>query len=96
VATTGTDLSVARVFETEEGKVIRLVTPRPVSFFEAYRSGRSRDYPFTIMELRLNKEGKGVGSIMGGAQLRFNDEGQLDIESYGNQYAKLTNVRSWD
>jgi len=96
VATTGTDLSVARVFETQEGKVIRLVTPRPVSFLEAWRSGRSRDYPFTIMEIRLDKEGKGVGSVIGGAQLRFNEEGQLDIESYGNQYAKLTNVRSWD
>ena len=96
VATTGTDLSVARVFETEEGKIISLVTPRPVSFLEAWRSGRSRDYPFTIMEIRLDREGKGEGSIMGGAQLKFNEEGQLDIESYGNQYAKLVNVRAWD
>ena len=96
VATTGTDLSIARVFQTEEGKVIRLVTPRPVPFLEAYRHGRSMDYPFTIMELRLDKEGKGEGSIMGGAKLSFNEEGRLDIESYGNQYAKLVNVRAWD
>jgi hypothetical protein len=96
VATTGTDLSVARVFQTEQGKVIRLVTPRPIPFFEAYRNPRSMDYPFTIMELRLDQEGKGEGSIMGGAQLRFNKEGQLDIESYGNQYARLVNVRAWD
>jgi hypothetical protein len=96
VATTGTDLSIARVFQTEQGKVIRLVTPRPVPFLEAYRHGRSMDYPFTIMELRLDKEGKGEGSIIGGAQLKFNEEGQLDIESYGNQYAKLVNVRAWD
>jgi hypothetical protein len=97
VGRTGTDLSIARVHQTEEGKVIRLVTPRPVSFFEAYRSGRSMDYPFTIMEIRLNKEGKGEGSIMGGAQLRFDKDGQLNIESYGNyQYAKVINVRSWD
>jgi len=95
-AAVGTDLSFARVFETEEGKIIRLATPRPVAFLEAWRSGRSRDYPFTIMEIRLNREGKGVGSIIGGAQVSFDDEGQLDIESYGNQYAKLTNVRSWD
>lgn len=95
VAATGTDLSIARVFETEQGKVIRLVTPRPVSFFEAYRHGRSMNYPFTIMELRLDKEGKGEGSIMAGAKLNFKD-GKLDIESYGNQYAKLANVRAWD
>ena len=69
VATTGTDLSIARVHPTDDGKIIRLVTARPVSFFEAYRGGRSMDYPFTIMELRLDKEGKGEGSIMGGARL---------------------------
>ena len=76
-AAVGTELSVARSFETEEGKVIRLVTPRPVGFLEAWRSGRSRDYTFTIMELRLNHEGKGVGSIIGGARLSFDDEGKL-------------------
>jgi len=54
------------------------------------------DYPFTIMELRLDREGKGEGSIIGGAQLKFNEEGQLDIESSGNQYAKLVNLRAWD
>ena len=97
VGRTGTDLSIARVYQTVEGKIIRLLTPRPVSFFEAYRSGRSMDYPFTIMEIRLSKDGKGEGSIMAGAQLRFDNEGQLNIKSYGNyQYAKVINVRSWD
>ena len=95
-ASTGTDIAVARVFSTDEGKIIRLVAARPVPFLEAWRHGRSMDYPFTIMELQLNQEGKGEGAIIGGAQLEFNEEGQLDIESYGNQYAKLVNVRSWD
>jgi hypothetical protein len=72
------------------------MTPRPVPFFEAYRHGRSMDYPFTIIELQLNQEGKGEGSILGAAQLKFNEKGQLEIESYGNQYAKLANVRMWD
>jgi hypothetical protein len=54
------------------------------------------NYPFTIIELRLNQEGKGEGSILGGAQLKFDEKGQLDITSYGNQYAKLVNVRTWD
>ena len=62
-ATTGTDLSIARLHATEDGKIIRLVTARPVSFFEAYRGGRSMDYPFTIMELRLDKDWKGEGSM---------------------------------
>ncbi len=95
-AAVGTDLAIARVFETPEGKVIRLVTARQMRFLELYHGGRSTDYPFTIVEIRLNKEGKGEGAIMGGTQIRFNKEGKLEIESFGNQYAKLVNVRTWD
>jgi len=96
VATTGTDVSVARTYETEEGRIIRLVAARPMRFLELYHGGRSTDYPFTIIELRLNSEGKGEGSILGGTQLEFSEDGQLEVESFGNQYAKLVNVRAWD
>jgi hypothetical protein len=37
-----------------------------------------------IMEILLDQEGKGVGSVIGGAKLKFYEDGQLDIESYGN------------
>jgi hypothetical protein len=96
VATTGTDVSVARTYPAEEGRIIRLVTARPMRFLELYHGGRSTDYPFTIIELHLNSEGDGEGSIFGGTQLEFNEEGQLEVERFGNQYAKLVNVRAWD
>jgi len=92
----GTQLAIARVFEIAEGKVIRLVTAREMSFLELYHGGRSTDYPFTIIEIHLDKVGNGEGAIMGGAQISFNQEGKLEIESFGNQYAKLINVRTWD
>lgn len=92
----GTDIAIARVFEGADGKVIRLVTARQMPFLELYHGGRSTDYPFSIVEIRLDQDGKGVGSIIGGAKIKFTDEGRVEIESYGNQYAKLTNVRAWD
>jgi hypothetical protein len=95
-ASVGTELAIARVFETLEGKVIRLLTARNMRFLELYHGGRSTDYPFTIVEIHLDKEGKGEGAIMGGAQISFSKEGKLEIESFGNQYAKLVNVRTWD
>jgi hypothetical protein len=96
-AATGTDLAVARKLTAEGGQlIIRVVSARPMPFLELYRGGRSTDYPFTIIELRLNQEGKGDGAVIGAAQLDFDDKGVLQIESYGNQYVKLTNVKIWD
>jgi len=92
----GVDLAIARSFQTPEGRVVRVGTLRPMSFLELYRGGRSTNYPFTFVELRLDQEGKGEGSILGGTQVKFNKEGQLELESYGNQYAKLSNVKAWD
>ena len=92
----GTDLAIARGFETPDGKVIRVLTARNMRFMELYHGGRSTDYPFTVIEIRLDKEGKGEGSIMGATQISFTQEGKLELESLGNQYARLVNVRSWD
>jgi len=44
----------------------------------------------------LNDKGEGVGQIMAAARIRFNKEsGQYEIESFGNQYIKATNVHPW-
>jgi len=96
-ATTGTDLAIARKLITDTGQeIIRVVSARPMPFLELYHGGRSTDYPFTIIELSLNPDGPGQGAVLGAAQLEFDDKGTLQIESYGNQYVKLTNVRIWD
>jgi hypothetical protein len=43
------------------GERIVLVTDRPVGFREAVNQRRSIDYPFTVIELRLNADGDGEG-----------------------------------
>lgn len=41
-------------------------------------------------------EGRGNGQIMAAAKIRFDKKkGHYEIESYGNQYIKATNVRPW-
>ena len=49
-----------------------------------------------VVITQLNSDGNGEGSILGGTQLEFNEDGQLEVERFGNQYAKLVNVRAWD
>jgi len=72
------------------------VTARIMSFAELYKSGRSTDYPFGYLQVKLNDKGEGTGQIMAAAKIRFNKKsGHYEVESYGNQYIKAVNVRLW-
>jgi hypothetical protein len=94
----GNDVAIARKRQVGNKTIITIVTARVMSFTELYRSNRSVDYPFGYMQITLNEDGKsdGMGQIMAAAKIRFNKKsGQYEIESYGNQYIKATNVMTW-
>ena len=92
----GNQIAVARKRQDGQDTVINLVTARNMPFVELYRSGRSTDYQFGFMQVRLDAKGEGVGQIMAAARIRFNKkQGKYEIESYGNQYIKAVNVRAW-
>ena len=92
----GHDIAFARSIPHETGRIIRLATARPIVFAEAYNSTRSRDYAFGIIELRLDEEGKGSGIVIAAAKVEFNDEGELEIESYGNPPFSITTIEVRD
>lgn len=94
VGTTGNEIAVARKRQQGEKTIITIVTTRKMSFGELYNSGRSVDYPFGYLQVTLDAAGKGTGEIMAAAKIRFNKKsGKYEIESFGNQYIKATNVR---
>jgi hypothetical protein len=96
VGSTGTQIAVARKRQHGDKTVITIITARKMSFGELYNSGRSTDYPFGYLQVTLDAKGQGGGQIMGAARIRFNKKKeQYEIESYGNQYVKATNVRPW-
>jgi len=93
---TGNQIAVARKRQEGSETVITMVTARNMPFIELYRSGRTTDYPFGFLQVRLNEKGEGSGQIMAAAKIRFNQKkGHYEIESYGNQYIKAVNVRPW-
>ncbi len=54
------------------------------------------DYPYTMVEMTLDKNGKGAGTAIGAASIRFNKKKNIyEIESFrhGADYNKLLNVR---
>ena len=58
------DIHFARKLPLPEGgQRVVLVTDRRIGFWEAANQPRSIDYPFTVIELRLNREGQGEGTM---------------------------------
>ncbi len=94
VGSTGNQIAIARKRMQGTDTIITIVTARLMSFNELYNNGRSTDYPFGYIQLRLNAKGEGTGQIMAAAKIKFDKKkGQYVIESFGNQYIKATNVR---
>jgi hypothetical protein len=92
----GNDIAVARKRQHGADTIITIVTARVMPFIELYNSGRSTDYPFGFLQVKLNEKGEGTGQVMAAAKIKFNKKkGNYEIESYGNQYIKVVNVRPW-
>ncbi len=90
----GSGFRIARVHPGKDGgATIVMVTNRPISFGELYKGTRSTDYPFGIVTLNLDKDGKGAGTLAPMCKVRFNKKGELEIEHYGQKPFRLANVR---
>ena len=66
--------------------------PGPIGFGEASSGSRTLDYPFTLLEIHLDKGGHGTGKLSIATKLTLQDN-VLTIEDYANQPVMLTDVR---
>ena len=75
------------------GERVVLVTDRPIGFFEASRSLRSLDYPFTVIELRIGSNGEGEGKASIATKITGDKEsGTIVLENYSLSPVLLTKV----
>jgi len=89
----GTGVEVIRQVPLENGKRrVTLLTGRNITMAETRSMSRSRDYPFGLAFLEVDGKGKGTGVMYVACKIKFNKEGQIDIESYGIAPLKLMNV----
>jgi hypothetical protein len=94
VGSTGNQIAIARKRTQGADTVITVITARTMPFVELYNNGRTTDYPFGYLQVKLDAQGTGSGQIMAAAKIRFDKKsGQYQIESFGNQYIKATNIR---
>jgi hypothetical protein len=77
------------------GRRVILVTDRPIGLWEAANQPRSIDYPFTLIELRLNADGEGEGKMSIATKITGNRErGLIELEDYASQPVRLLSVRA--
>jgi len=89
----GSDLNYVRVFNTDKGKVIRMISNREMDFFEYKYNGRSVDFPFSIVELLIKNDGKMEGWIIIAAKIGINKDHGLDVESLGMEKTYLVSIQ---
>ena len=91
----GYDLHYARKNPLDEGgDQIVLATDRYIGFWEAANRPRTVDYPFTLIEMRVGKDGVGEGKLSLFTKITYDKKkSQIVLEDYGSQPVLLTQVR---
>jgi hypothetical protein len=91
----GYDIHYARRMPLPEGgERVVLATDRRIGFWEAANQPRSIDYPFTIIELRLNADGEGEGKMSLATKIiPDKNSNTIVLENYDTQPVLLQSVK---
>lgn len=90
----GYPIAAARSRETPNGRVIRMMIDRPISQREVLNSTFSSDYPFSYIEINLDRSGKGEGQFFAAAKVSLKKDGTLTVESFSPQPLRLLGVQA--
>jgi hypothetical protein len=75
------------------GERIVIATDRQMSFREVTNNPRTADYPFLLIQIHLNKEGKGEGKMAAFTQIRYDKKKNvMEIENYGTEPVRLNEI----
>lgn len=76
------------------GRRIIIGTDRRMSFLELREQPRTIDYPYMVIDIRLNADGKGEGKLMPLAKITTDRDHIVEIENYASEPVRLTSVES--
>lgn len=72
---------------------LMILFERWIDIYERRYGARSLDYPFGYVELLLDPEGRGEGTFIPAARVRFNSRNEIEVENFGIYPARLYSVR---
>ena len=80
--------------QPEGGRRIVIATDRYIGFAEARNQPRTVDYPFTLFEIRVDKNGEGQGKMAVATKISFDKKkNAIELENYGSEPVRLNNVK---
>ena len=91
----GWDLRYAWKVPLPEGKQqIVLGFDRYIGFWEARDQPRTVDYPFSLIQMVVNKDGEGEGKYAVATKLSFDKKkNTLELENYSTEPVRLNNIK---
>ena len=91
----GYDLRYAQQTQLPDGgRMIVIATDRPIGFWEATQRPRSIDYPFTVIQMKLDREGNGSGTMSYATRIVARKDNVIELEDFATQPIMLNNIRS--
>jgi len=89
----GYNLRYARQTKVGTSERVVVVTERPMSFWELRQGGKTTEYPFTVIELRVGPDGKGEGKMSVATKVIADKAtGLLALENYNASPVMLKSV----
>lgn len=88
-------LCFVRVQPTPDGKGKRIVgiAARRIAFQETWHNTRSLDYPWSVVILDVDANGKGQGKLLEAAKIVVGEDGTVDVSYLATQPARVMNVK---
>ena len=77
----------------EGGRSIVIATDRPIGFWEATNRPRSIDYPFTVIQMNLDRNGTGSGTMSYATRITTKNN-IIELEDFATQPIMLNNIRA--
>lgn len=90
----GYDLRYAHQEPSEEGgRRVVIATDRPMSFWETANRPRTVDYPFTVIQMQLDKNGEGKGTMSYATKIIARGN-TIELENFSSSPVMLTGIRA--
>jgi hypothetical protein len=88
------DLRFAHQTPLEDGgRRIVLATDRPIGFWEASNAPRTIEYPFTVIQMEIGRDGKGKGTMSYATKITSRGK-TIELENFSTSPVMLTEIRS--
>ena len=94
IGDTGNQIALAEKWQDGSDTVITLIAARRMSLSEEKSRAVSTKYPFGFLQVRLNANGEGKGTMVAAAAIKYDEKtGAPRLEPFGNGATPVNNVK---